>query len=126
MLSYIDCVALCGLTEEEIAAIAEHEHIPAIVAVELGSYLIHTPDGVPMLKRMILDDIQAARSRAKVLKSVWPTSRGETVPSKSRRRARAARATAGAPGSPSPSDGPTCNRSRWALAWEGSTGCPSP
>lgn len=64
MLSYIDCVAFCDLTEEEIAAIAEHEHIPAIVAVELGSYLVRTPEGVPMLKRMILDDIQAARTRA--------------------------------------------------------------
>lgn len=64
MLSYEDCVALCDLTEEEIAAIAEHEHIPAIIAAELGSYLVHTPEGVPMLRRMILDDIQAARTRA--------------------------------------------------------------
>jgi hypothetical protein len=28
------------LTEEEIAAIAEHEHLPMIVAAELGNYLI--------------------------------------------------------------------------------------
>lgn len=36
MLSYQDCLAFCGLEEEEIAAIAQHEHIPIIVAAELG------------------------------------------------------------------------------------------
>lgn len=63
MLTYEDCVALCDLTREEIAAIAEHEHIPMIVAAEMGDYLIHTPDGVPALKRMILDDIADAKGR---------------------------------------------------------------
>jgi hypothetical protein len=64
MLSYEDCVALCELTEEEVAAIAAHEHIPAIVAAELGNYLVRSPEGVPMLKRMILDDIEEARAAA--------------------------------------------------------------
>ncbi|MCG8693294.1 MAG: hypothetical protein MI806_18990 [Minwuiales bacterium] len=63
MLSYEDCLALCDLTEEEIAAIAEHEHIPRIVAAELGQYLCHRDDGVPMIRRMILEDIEAAQSR---------------------------------------------------------------
>ena len=63
MLTYEDCVALSELTEEEIAAIQEHEHLPAIVAAELGAYLLHSPEGVPCLKRMILDDIEAARRR---------------------------------------------------------------
>lgn len=62
MLKYEDCVALSDLTPEEIEAISEHEHIPAIVAAELGNYLLHTQDGVPVLKRMILDDIRAARA----------------------------------------------------------------
>ncbi len=63
MLTYEDCVALSDLTEEEIEAIMEHEHLPAMVAAELGSYLVHSPEGVPMLKRMILEDIEAARDR---------------------------------------------------------------
>ena len=63
MLSLQDCVALSDLTEEEIAAIAEHEHIPEIVAAELGHYLVQSDRGVPMLKRMIIDDIEAARRR---------------------------------------------------------------
>ena len=63
MLSYQDCLALSDLTDQEIAAIAEHEHVPMIVALELGNYLVSQPDGVPKLKRIILDDIAAATGR---------------------------------------------------------------
>jgi hypothetical protein len=45
MLTIEDCIALSDLTEEEIDAIAEHEHIPEMLAIELGSYLVHLPDG---------------------------------------------------------------------------------
>jgi hypothetical protein len=62
-LSLQDCIALSDLTEEEVAAIAEHEHIPDIVAAELGNYLVHEPGGSPKLKRMIIDDIESARRR---------------------------------------------------------------
>ena len=60
MLTFDDCVALCELTEDEIAAIAEHEHLPMIVAAELGNYIIHGPDGALRVKRIILDDMLAA------------------------------------------------------------------
>lgn len=60
MLSYVDCLGFSDLTEEEIEAVAEHEHLPEIVAAELGNYLVHTPGGVPMLKRIICDDIEEA------------------------------------------------------------------
>ena len=43
MLTLEDCIELSDLSEEEILAIAEHEHIPEMVAVELGAYLVHTP-----------------------------------------------------------------------------------
>jgi hypothetical protein len=39
MISLEDCVGLSGLTEEEVLAIAEHEHIPEIAASALGQYL---------------------------------------------------------------------------------------
>ena len=61
MLTYEDCLELSDLTEEEVEAIAQHEHLPEIVALELGSYLVHDPDGVPMIKRIILDDIEEER-----------------------------------------------------------------
>jgi hypothetical protein len=63
MLTLDDCIALCDLTEEEIEAIMEHEHVPEIVAVEMAQYLVHCPDGGRCLKRIILDDIEAAEAR---------------------------------------------------------------
>lgn len=63
MLTLEDCIALSELTEDEIAAIAEHEHLPAIVAAELGNYLVHDACGCPAIRRMILDDIETARHR---------------------------------------------------------------
>ena len=32
MITLEDCIGLCGLTEEEVLAIAEHEHLPEIAA----------------------------------------------------------------------------------------------
>lgn len=61
MLTFEDCVGLCDLDENEIKAIAEHEHVPEIVALELAQYLIRLPDGTVAIKRMIVEDIQHAR-----------------------------------------------------------------
>ena len=66
MLTYEDCVGLCDLTAEEVEAIAEHDHIPQIVAAELGSYLVHTEEGIPMIRRLILEDIEHARKRGDI------------------------------------------------------------
>jgi S-ribosylhomocysteine lyase LuxS involved in autoinducer biosynthesis len=62
MLTIQDCIELSELTEEEILAIAEHEHIPEMAAIELGNYLIHTPEGEKRIKAMIADDLELARS----------------------------------------------------------------
>lgn len=63
MLTIEDCIALSELTEEEVGAIAEHEHIPDIVAAEMGNYLLHRANGVICIRRIILDDIRAAQQR---------------------------------------------------------------
>ena len=60
MLTLEDCIGLSELSEEEVLAIAEHEHIPEIAAIELGNYLVQTPDGEERIKAMILDDIEEA------------------------------------------------------------------
>lgn len=67
MLSLEDCIALSTLTEDEIAAIAEHEHLPMVVAAELGTYLLQAPDGSRHIKKMIRDDIKAAHARGDLL-----------------------------------------------------------
>ncbi len=61
MLTYQDCLGLCDCSAEEIRAIAEHEHLPEMIALELSECLVHNSKGVPMIRRMILDDIAAAR-----------------------------------------------------------------
>jgi len=66
MLTLEDCLGLCDLDEEEILAIAEHEHIPEIVAAELAEYVIHLPDGVPRIKKMILEDIDNAKENGHI------------------------------------------------------------
>ena len=63
MLSFEDCLGLCDLTEDEVLAIAEHEHIPEMAAVQLGHYLVHMPDGERRIKAIIRDDIAAAGRR---------------------------------------------------------------
>ena len=63
MLRLEDCLALCDLSEDEVLAIAEHEHIPEMAAVELGNYLVHTSEGERCIKAMIRDDIDAALAR---------------------------------------------------------------
>ena len=64
VLTLEDCIALCGLTEEEVLAIAEHENVPEVAAAELGNYLVRTSDGELAIKAMIRDDLAAARARS--------------------------------------------------------------
>ena len=67
MLTFEDCLGLCELSEEEIRAIAEHEHLPQIVALELGQYLMRGPDGELLVSHMFIDDIRAAERRGDLL-----------------------------------------------------------
>jgi len=61
MLTFEDCLALCDLSLEEISAIAEHEHLPDMTALEYGEYLVHTPEGEHRIKKMIIDDIEHSK-----------------------------------------------------------------
>ncbi len=63
MLTIEDCIELCGLTEDEIDAIARHEHLPEINAAELARYLVQTDDGTLRIRRMIVDDLADAKKR---------------------------------------------------------------
>jgi len=60
MISLEDCIELCGLSEEEVLAIARHEHIPEIAAAEMANYLVSTPSGKVSIREMIRDDIVKA------------------------------------------------------------------
>jgi hypothetical protein len=60
-VTYEDCLDMLDLTEDEVAAVAHHEHIPMTSAVTLADYLMHESDGVPKLTLMIVDDLDEAR-----------------------------------------------------------------
>jgi uncharacterized hydantoinase/oxoprolinase family protein len=61
MLTIKDCLDFCELTEDEILAIAEHENLPEVVALELGNALAQTAAGEQRVEEMIVDDIVAAQ-----------------------------------------------------------------
>jgi len=66
MLSLKDCLDFCDMEQEEISAIAQHEHIPVIVAAELCDSLLHTEEGVRDLHSMLLDNIATALEHGEV------------------------------------------------------------
>lgn len=61
MITLEDCLAFCGLTEEEVLAIAEHEHLPEIAATALAQYLLSQDHGSEKIRDMIVDDIRRAQ-----------------------------------------------------------------
>jgi hypothetical protein len=76
VLTLDDCMAFCGLSEDEIDAIAEHEHVPEIVAAEIGAELLKTPKGIFQIKGFILDNLEKAKlagedAKAKHLDGVY-------------------------------------------------------
>lgn len=63
MITLEDCIAFCGLTEDEVMAIAEHEHVPEIAAAAMAEYLLKQRRGADKIHCMIVDDIRAALRR---------------------------------------------------------------
>lgn len=60
MLTMEDCIDFSGLTEDEVAGIAEHEHIAMVVAAEMGQCLMGDVLGRRRIAAMLCDDIEAA------------------------------------------------------------------
>ncbi len=58
-----DCLAFCDLTEEEVLAIAEHEHMPEMAAIAYAQYLARKEHGPELICEMIVDDIRSAQRR---------------------------------------------------------------
>ena len=63
MITLEDCIAMCDLSEAEILAVAEHEHIPEIAAAALAQYLLCQDQGAEKIRDMLRDDIRAALAR---------------------------------------------------------------
>lgn len=63
MITIDDIMDMTDLTHEEIAAIAEHERVPTIVAATLADYMMHAHKGPQTVMQMISEDIRAALHR---------------------------------------------------------------
>ena len=63
MISLDDCIAMCGLSEDEVLAIAEHEHVPEIVATSIARSLMDQPLGPAQVRNMMIDNIRHAVER---------------------------------------------------------------
>lgn len=63
MISLEDCIGMCGLTEVEVLALAEHEHVPEIVAAAMAQHLMRQPEGCRQIGAMIADDVNWAAAR---------------------------------------------------------------
>ena len=61
MITLKDCCDFCALTEDEVDAIAEHEHMPEISAAELGGSLLQSDEGISEINRFIRENIANAK-----------------------------------------------------------------
>lgn len=61
MLSLQECLDFCDLDQEEVEAIAEHEHVPLIVAAEMGFEMLRSPEGIEHIHAMLEDNVEHAR-----------------------------------------------------------------
>ncbi len=53
MISIKDCLDYSDLTEDEVAAIAEHEHLPYASAAQLACGLAQTDEGTELLRCLL-------------------------------------------------------------------------
>jgi hypothetical protein len=58
-----DIIGMCGLTEAEIEAIAEHEHIHEVGAAALADYLLRHPHGAHRIHEILCEDMREAMRR---------------------------------------------------------------
>jgi hypothetical protein len=63
MITARDVMDMCGLSDDEIAAVAEHEGLPDVNAAALAEYTMHLHKGPQAVLLMISEDIRAALRR---------------------------------------------------------------
>lgn len=63
MLTLQDCIAFCGLTEDQLEAIARHQHLADVVAAEWAENMLATEAGRGIIESILCDEIACARAR---------------------------------------------------------------
>lgn len=62
MISIKDCLDYSDLTEDEVAVIAEHEHLPYACAAQLACGLAQSQDGTEVLRCLLKNAVCDAKS----------------------------------------------------------------
>ena len=63
MLTLEECLGFSGLSEQEVRAIAEHEHLPEVLAAAFGHALLKSPNGADTIRGYLLQNLEKAASR---------------------------------------------------------------
>lgn len=63
MLTLRDCIEVAGLDPDEVFAVAHHEHLPDIVALEKEVAFLEQDWGAPAVRQMILEEVRACCAR---------------------------------------------------------------
>lgn len=63
MITLQDCFDMCDMPEDVVVAVAEHEHLPCILAAELCRSLAGSADGLGRIYGCVADTIDQARAK---------------------------------------------------------------
>lgn len=61
MLTLEQCRDFAALNDETVHAIAVHERLPHVVAIERGSALMESSEGIALIKRYLAQELAQAR-----------------------------------------------------------------
>ena len=61
MITIQDLIEFSELSEEEIEAIAEHDHEHLVISLAHGEEMVHCEEGICTLQKYIIDDIEQAK-----------------------------------------------------------------
>ncbi|MBL8471245.1 MAG: hypothetical protein KF778_17900 [Rhodocyclaceae bacterium] len=63
MLTLQDCLDYANLSSDEVSAIAEHEHVPEVVAAELAAQWVQSDSGCYRIVSCMIDNIEHAQAQ---------------------------------------------------------------
>jgi hypothetical protein len=58
MLTLQDCLEMSGIDWDELVAIAHHEHLPDMVALEKAHAFLQQEWGPPAVRQMVIDEMR--------------------------------------------------------------------
>jgi hypothetical protein len=68
MLTLEECLDCSELSREEVREIADHHHLPEVLAAALGHALLNSPTGLDTIRGYLLQNLEKATLQGDVLK----------------------------------------------------------